>query len=160
MILIADSSALITLSIIKKLEILEKLFGDVFIPQAVFNEITKVNKRESPELKEYCQNRIKTISTNINFNISLGIGESEAIILYKEMEANFFLCDDKKAKKFAKSFNINVIGSLGVLLKAKETGYVTKIKPLVEILKQSNIFIDDKIYRLVLAKAKELDKHS
>jgi len=57
-----------------------------------------------------------TLSTNINFNISLGIGESEAIIL----------CDDKKAKKFAKSFNINVIGSLRVLLKAKEKEYVTK----------------------------------
>jgi len=123
MILVADSSALIALAIVDKLEVLDKLFVEV--------------------------------SSNINFNVTLGKGESEAIILYKELNGDFLLCDDKKAKKFAQNFGITVIGSLGILLKAKERGLITHIKPLLNILKSSKVFIDEKTCSLVLKMANE-----
>ncbi|MEA3456210.1 MAG: DUF3368 domain-containing protein, partial [Campylobacterota bacterium] len=146
MILIADSSALIALSIVDKLDILEKLFGEVYIPKAVYGEISQENKTESHRLSLYCRDRILDISSDINFNISLGLGESEAMVLYKEKNADFLLCDDKKAKKFARNFGMTVIGSLGVLLKAKEAKLIAEVAPLIEILKSSEIFIDDKTY--------------
>jgi len=155
MILIADSSALITLSIVDKLDILEKLFGEVYIPKAVYEETIKKNKQEANRLKDFSQGKIKDISTKINFNISLGKGESEAIILYKEVEADFLLCDDKKAKNFAKSFNINVIGSFGVLLKAKEKGLISEIAPLIDIIKNSDIYLSDSASELILKVAGE-----
>jgi len=65
------------------------------------------------------------------------------------------LCDDKKAKKFARNFGVNVIGSLGILLKAKEKKLVLKLTPLIEKLKTSKIFIDDKTYEIVLKMAGE-----
>ena len=155
MILIADSSALITLSIVDKLDILEKIFGEVYIPKAVYEEIVIRDKQETQKLKLFSQGKIKDITTKINFNISLGKGESEAIILYKEQSADFLLCDDKKAKKFAKSFDINVIGSFGVLLKAKEKGLIKKIAPLLEIIKNSEIYLSDSVIELVLKMAHE-----
>jgi len=155
MILIADSSALVALSIIDKLELLEILFGSVYIPTAVFNEISKKDKPESKRLTEYGMGRVIDVTEQVNFNISLGLGESEAIILYKEKNADFLLCDDKKAKKFAQTFGINTIGSLGILLKAKEKKLIDTISPLLSLLKESNIFIDDKTFALVLKMAGE-----
>ena len=155
MILIADSSALVALSIVNQLDVLEKIFGEVYVPRAVYNEVRQENKEESKKLEEYCKNRVLDISTPFNFNITLGQGESEAIVLYEEKNANFLLCDDKKAKKFAKGFGINVIGSLGILLKAKESNLIDTLSPLIELLRDSSIFIDDKTYELVLKMAGE-----
>ena len=84
MILIADSSAVITLAIVDKLDILQTIFKEVYIPNAVYQEITKTNKKESIKLKDFFQNRVKNIKTKIDFNISLGRGESEAIFLDKD----------------------------------------------------------------------------
>lgn len=156
MILIADSSALIALAIVDQLEILETLFGHVYIPRAVYNEITQDNKEESKKLLTFCRNKVVDINSSVNFNISLGLGESEAIVLYREKDADFLLCDDKKAKKFAQSFGIRVIGSLGILLKAKEQNLVEELTPLIDRLKASRIFIDDKTYELVLKMAGEI----
>lgn len=156
MILIADSSALVALAIVDKLEILDKLFGQVLIPLAVYDEITIENREESKKLLNYSKDRVKDISSKINFNITLGKGESESIILYKEENADFLLCDDKKAKKFAQSFGMNVVGSLGILLKAKDKRLIGEIRPLITILKSSKVFIDDKIYHIVLEMAVEL----
>jgi hypothetical protein len=155
MILIADSSALIALAIVDKLDVLEKLFGEVLIPQAVYEEICKEYKKESHKLKLFSQDRVVTVSSDINFNITLGRGESEAIMLYKEQNADYLLCDDKKAKKFAENFGIQVIGSLGILLKAKEKGYIASIKPIIEILRVSTLFIDEKTFSIVLRMANE-----
>ncbi len=155
MILIADSSALVALSIVNKLDVLEKLFGEVYVPKAVYNEVSQENKAESYKLKSYCKNRVLDIQSSANFNITLGKGESEAIVLYTEQNADFLLCDDKKAKKFAQSFGLKVIGSLGILLKAKEAELISDIAPLIETLRGSRIFIDDKTYDLVLGIAGE-----
>ena len=156
MILIADSSALVALSIVDKLDVLEKLFGEVYVPRAVYEEVSQENKAESYKLKSYCKDRVLDIQASANFNITLGKGESEAIVLYAEQNADFLLCDDKKAKKFAQSFGLKVIGSLGILLKAKEAELVDEIAPLIEILRGSRIFIDEKTYALVLRMAGEL----
>lgn len=155
MILIADSSALVALSIVNQLDVLEKIFGEVYVPRAVYNEVKQENKEESQRLEAYCHNRVLDISSSFNFNITLGQGESEAIVLYEEKHADFLLCDDKKAKKFAQNFGIKVIGSLGILLKAKKEKHIEKITPLIEVLKSSRIFIDDKTYELVLEMANE-----
>jgi len=134
MILIADSSALVALAIVDKLDVLEILFGSVYIPTAVFNEISKKDKPQSKKLTDYCKNRTIDVAPQANFNISLGLGESEAILLYKEKNADFLLCDDKKAK---------------------EKKLINTISPLLTLLKESNIFIDDKTFELVLKMAGE-----
>ncbi len=61
MILIADSSALITLAIVDKLCVLDKLFKDVYIPRAVYNEIVQENKEESIKLKAYRKAHSKNV---------------------------------------------------------------------------------------------------
>jgi predicted nucleic acid-binding protein len=57
-------------------------------------------------------------------------GESESLILYRELNADFLLIDDKKARKIAENFGMNCIGTIGILSKAKNEGIVSELKPL------------------------------
>ncbi len=148
-LIIGDSSALVTLAIADKLDIVEKLFGNLYVPEAVYKELTKIEKPYSSKLKSFLKGRVKNVNLKIE-KLGLGAGELEAIILYKELNADILLIDDARAKKFALLNDIKVIGSLGILIKAKENGYISEIKPLLEKIKKSGIYLTDYIINQVL----------
>ncbi|NWF67235.1 MAG: DUF3368 domain-containing protein [Campylobacterales bacterium] len=158
MILICDSSALIALAICDKLDLLEKLFHKVAIPKAVFYEVTNSNKPEAEKLKLFLKDKICDIDLKsyILSDFTLQIGELEVMALYKNLNADRLLIDDKKAKKVAIANGIKVIGSLGVLLSAKKINLINEIKTSIEMIKSSNIFIDDKTIKIVLELAGEI----
>jgi predicted nucleic acid-binding protein len=62
----------------------------------------------------------------------------------------------KKARKYAQNIDLNIIGSLGLLVKAKEKPIIKSIKPLVKIIAKSNIFLDEKIIAIILKHVNEL----
>ena len=146
---IGDSSALIALSVIDKLELLEQLYENLYVPQAVYDEVTKVGRPQSDKLKQFLQNRVKIVNLNLT-KLGLGLGELEAITLYKELNADVLLIDDNRAKKYAMLNDVRVIGSLGVLIKAKEKGYIKKVKPFLEAIVKSEVYISDKLIVQVL----------
>ncbi len=57
-------------------------------------------------------------------------GESEALILYKEINANFLLIDDKKARNIAESLDIKCIGTIGLLSTAKNKQLIAELRPI------------------------------
>jgi hypothetical protein len=59
-------------------------------------------------------------------------GESESVILYKELKANFLLIDDKKARNIAENLNVECIGTLGILSAAKDKGLISELKSVFE----------------------------
>ena len=152
--IIGDSSALIALATIDKLDLLEKLFNKVYVPEAVFNEVSSNNKPQSLKLKNFLQDKVIKIESNI-LNVGLGQGELEAMALYKQINADFLLIDDLRAKKFAKLNNIYTIGSLGVMILAKEKGYVDSIRDDLKKLKLSSVFISSKLIDKVLKEVRE-----
>ena len=62
----------------------------------------------------------------------MDFGESESVILYQELQADFLLIDDNKARIVAESLDVNCIGSIGLLIKAKQKGLITELKPIFE----------------------------
>jgi hypothetical protein len=147
--IIGDSSALIALGVVDKLELLEKLYKTLFVPQAVYDEVTQIGRPQSDKLRKFLTNRVKVVDLNLT-KVGLGIGELEAITLYKELNADVLLIDDNRAKKYAILNDVRVIGSLGVLIKAKEESYIDKIKPLLEEIMKSEVYISDKLIVKVL----------
>jgi len=147
--IIGDSSALIALAVVDKLELLEKLYDNLFVPQAVYDEVTQVGRPQSDKLKQFLESKVKVVDLNLT-KLGLGLGELEAITLYKELDADVLLIDDNRAKKYAVLNDIKVIGSLGVLIKAKENGYVHKIKPLLNEIMKAGIYISDNLVMQVL----------
>ncbi len=152
--IIGDSSALIALAIIDKLELLDKIFGKVYVPKAVYEELCSNKKAQSQKLEIFLKDRVIDINLTLKY-VGLGQGELEAIALYEEMNAKFLLIDDKRAKNFAKLNNINTIGSLGVLILAKELGFLKSIKSDINKLQKSKIYISPSLIKKVLKRVGE-----
>jgi predicted nucleic acid-binding protein len=160
-IVIADSSALIALSICNVLDLLIPLFGEIKVPVAVFEEVCIENKPEFEVLKNFLEDKVSVTSINISTiekSKGLGLGELEAIALYKDLQADLLLIDDARAKKVAYTNNLEVMGSLGVLLLAKQQGLIDHIYPLLKRLKYSDIFISHSLLDQVLVMAGENGK--
>lgn len=85
----------------------------------------------------------------------IDIGETECILLYKELQANYLLIDDKKAREVAQWNDIKCIGTLTVLYKAKEKGYLTQLRDLFLKLLEHKRFYSKLIMNFFLEQANE-----
>jgi hypothetical protein len=148
-VIIGDSSALVALAVVNQLELLEKLYDKLYIPQAVFDEVTQIGKPQSNKLRQFLQSRVKRVDLTLT-QLGLGLGELEAITLYKKLDADVLLIDDNRAKKYASLNGVKVIGSLGVLIKAKEKGYIEMVKPFLDEIQKSEVYISKKLIEKVL----------
>lgn len=82
-------------------------------------------------------------------------GESESVILYKELNADFLLIDDKKARNIAENFGINCIGTLGILSVAKSKGIIDELRPIFIKFTENNRYYSLKLLNILLDKHKE-----
>ena len=134
MIVIADTSSIISLALIDKLNLLT-IFGEVYIPYAVWDELNNERFIEnSIAIKNFFKNKVKKISSYNNLLLIMDYGESEGIYLYKELNADYLIIDDKKSRAIAEELNINCIGTIGILIRAKQKGLIKKLRPIFEIL--------------------------
>jgi len=158
MIVIADSSALVALSICQVLPQIETLFGNLYVPDSVYKEVTITGKPEAEALKTFLETRVKSINLDnytIRHTTNLGKGEIEAIALTMDLSAELLIIDDAKAKKAAYANGLEVMGSIGVLLLAKDQKLITEIKPLLTLLDASDIHLSSRIIDKALELAGE-----
>ena len=140
-LVIADSGPIISLALIGKLELLNSLFDDILIPQAVWNEISADDTKPFYNLTyDFFKGKVRQIKGFNDLTFTMDYGESESVILYRELQADFLLIDDKKARNIAENMGINCIGTLGVLSIANDKGLVDNLKPIFEA------FIKNKLY--------------
>ena len=157
MILVADASALVALSACDSLTLLETLFGQVWVPEAVFNEVAVADKPQAARLRHYLQNKVRAVDMQhfVFLDAFADAGETAAMLLYKEMAADYLLIDDKRGRKVAKINHIRTIGSLGVLLQAKRAGLIPAVAPLLRQIAASPVFIGAGLLQTVLDLAGE-----
>ena len=137
--IVSDTSPVISLVSIDRLDILEKLFKKIIIPRAVWNEFTAFeNEVETDKLKRFFSERVADISQTNNLLPIMDLGESEAIILYNEIKADFLIIDDLKARQIAEELGVNCVGTLGILFKAKEKGLIKELRTLFIKLIENN----------------------
>lgn len=155
-LVIADSGPIFSLALIDKLDILNSLFDEVKIPQAVWEEITfDSSKADYQTIFSFFKNRIQRIKGFNELIIIMDSGESESVMLYKEMQADFLLIDDKKARNIAENFGVNCIGVIGLLAVAKDRGVIKKLKPLFETFLRNKRFYSLELLNAILIKAGE-----
>lgn len=155
-IIIADTGALITLIHLGHLALIEKIFGDFYIAKAVWNEL---NDYDNPEFDfsvlETLKPRVKEIKSKNHLSVIMDYGESESVILYEELGADFLLIEDNKARQIAESLNINCIGTLGILIKARQEGLLKELRPMFEKMLNSGRFFSKKLLNDILIKLGE-----
>ncbi len=156
MIVVSDTSAISNLILIDKLSLLKEVFGEVIIPNKVYSEIIALESLNInlTEFKSSIFIFTKKISDIELFNkliLNLDDGESEAIVLAKELNADFLLIDEVKGRKVARDFNLKIIGLIGVLLKAKEMKLIPNIKNILDELKiNAGFWISEDLYFEIL----------
>lgn len=157
MILVADASALIALATCDGLYWLDQLFGEVLVPETVFQEVATSSKPQSKRLHAYLQGKVRNVDMSgyVYLDAYADAGETQAMLLYKAVGADYLLIDDKRGRKVAQINQINTVGSLGVLLQAKRSGLITQVKPSLDLIAQSPIYIAPSLINAVLAMAGE-----
>lgn len=161
MIVVSDTTPLIGLASIGRLELLQELFEEVYIPQAVFDE-TVTHGREESKAKQAVTNsswiHVVEVKDRLAVNVLLDemdLGEVETIVLASEMNADWVLMDEKKGRRKLAQLNIPKIGTLGILLKAKQVGLISLLKPEIEDLQKSGFSISSLVVEQILEMADE-----
>jgi len=161
MIVVSDTTPLIGLSFIGRLELLRELFDDVYIPQAVFDETVTSGHEEGRAKREVANAdwiHVVEVKDRLAVNILLDemdLGEIETIVLASELNANWVLMDEKKGRRKLSQLNIPKIGTVGILLKAKQLGLVSNLKVELESLQKSGFSISQLVIEEVLKMAGE-----
>ena len=155
MIIVSDTTPIISLMKIEQLELLEKLFRSVKIPVAVYQELTTNQKFKQEAELINSKTFIDVIEVEDTKSVSilqratgLDKGESEAIVLAEEIKADLLLMDERKGRFIAKQMGNKITGTLGVIINAYEENLITSEVALrcFEQLKKSGIRISDALY--------------
>ena len=161
MIVVSDATPIISLAKLDLLYVLGLLYNDVFLPQAVFDEVCRNPKyiAEAKAIQKPAFIKVRAVDNEQSvkglMDAGLDLGECEAIVLAGTLPESLLLMDERKGRQVAFSMGIRIIGTLGMLLQAKELGYVSQIKPLLDILLSENIRISESLYRSILEQANE-----
>ncbi|MDR0963923.1 MAG: DUF3368 domain-containing protein [Clostridium sp.] len=154
-LVVSNSTPIIVLSNINKLDILQKLYGVVHIPYAVMQEVSvKANHfmQDNPWLRmDYVKDKLAQDA----FSVSLHSGEVEAILLTRQLEADLLILDDGLARKYAKRLNILITGTIGVILQAKNRGIISSVKPVLSNLIDSGFYLSEQVLGEILTIANE-----
>ena len=155
---VSNTTPIISLLKVGKLEILKELYQELFIPYEVYLEIEAgKNKEYYTDLTKVEWIRVVKIQSekSLLFFLDLDKGEAEAIVLANEINADLIILDETLGRFHAKHVGLNVTETIGVLLKAKETGIIDKIKPVLYELLLKGIWLSEKLIKQTLAKASE-----
>jgi predicted nucleic acid-binding protein len=157
MIVVADSGPIRYLVLIGNIHVLFPLFGRVLIPEAVRSELTQPRTPET--VREWIASppawiEVRTVeSTPAGMLARLGMGEREAILLAREVTADFLLIDDARGRFLAESQHLRTVGTLGVLHLAAGGGWID-FQSSFEKLMTTNFRISPELRSQILAELK------
>lgn len=162
MIVVSDTSPLLSLIYIDQLHLLPLLFKEVVIPEQVDKELqgSKLSAEQKQNLRLLTWLSVitpaNTTAVKNLITTNLHLPEAQAIILAKELHADFILIDEQQGRAIAKTQGLTIVGVLGILLQAKQQNYITSIKELMDILIQKTGFwISPTLYEQLLKLANE-----
>ena len=155
-LIIADTGALISLGLVEHIDLIEKVFGDFCIAHAVWEELQGYKNPEfDRKLLSQFENRVVKIKSRNHLSAIMDYGESESIILYEELGADYLLIDDSKARIIAESLEVNCIGSIGLLIRAKQKGLVNDLKSIFEKWIENERYFSKKLLNKILIETGE-----
>lgn len=160
MIVVSDTSPIRTLTHLSLMDLLRELFGEILIPPAVQAELsTPPGGLVTVEVSQWDFIRVESPTDQEqvdDFAARLDPGESEALALALERRADAVLIDERIGRAEAQRVGLAVIGTLGILVRAKERDLVDCVKPFVDQLQNElGFFISDSLRTEILRLAGE-----
>ena len=150
---VMNASPIILLNKINRLDLLNRLFDSVLIPEAVVQEINAVIALDEPTILSkisYECIKVTNRAAVISMLGRLHLGEVEVMVGALEQGVKTVVLDDFLARNKAKQLGLYVTGTLGIIIKAKNSNLITDIAFEIEALKTAGIYISDDIIHQIL----------
>lgn len=155
MIVVSDTTPMISLLKINHLDLLKDLFGEVQIPKGVFAELTGNPRFQNEAEIIQSSDFIKVVRdiddryvSLLRRSTGLDLGESEAIFLSDDGKADMLLIDEVRGRDVAVRMGIRIMGTIGILGLAYEDSLLSKeeIKNAIDILRDSGRHISERLF--------------
>lgn len=164
MLVVSNTSPVLNLAIIGRLDLLQLQFDKVWLPQAVTDELRieedlpgSVAVRAARQAGWLLTERVRDQVRVAILRRDLDGGEAEAIALALQKHADWLLLDERDARRVAKSLGLKVTGVLGILLKARLAGQLPSLRGAMDQLRDLADFrIGAALYTELLQAAKEI----
>ena len=146
---VVNSTPIISLYDIGKLDILSKMYTTVYIPHGVYEEVCidgDINKSVLLSFTNFSIQHITNENAKKYFKTALHKGEVEVMILADELDTDICIIDDRLAREYAKYLGLTVTGTLGLLMKSKERGILDLVTPCMDLMIQNDIYIGKFLY--------------
>ena len=145
-IIISDTSCLIALSKIDKLDLLKGLFNEVIITSDVFQEF-------GSKLPDWIIiTDVKDKQKQIEIEVQLDKGEASSIALALEIENTTLIIDEIKGRRIAHSLNIDIIGTIGIIILAHKKGLISDLTSLILRLVNKGFRLSDALINKIIDK--------
>ena len=155
---VINASPLILLGKLGRIDLLEQLAKQILVPQAVLHEVASGGTADAGmgDTLVWAQNRvIEDILVPISISgWDLGAGESQ-VLAHCLLGRYRAVLDDGEARAAAKVHSVPLVGSLGVILRARKAGLISAARPLVEQLVESGSSLSPELIRQALLKVDE-----
>lgn len=161
MIVVSNTTPLIGLASIGRFDLLKELFGEISIAQAVYDEAVVAGREVGGAKREVSSaGWVKTIAISDRLAVEvlldeLDRGEAETIVLASELGADWVLMDERKGRRKLSQMGLQKIGTVGILLKAKQVGLIAVLYPELDMLRKRGFSISQSVVDAVLRQAHE-----
>jgi len=161
MIVVSNTTPLIGLASIQRFDLLRRIFGELIIAQAVYDEAVVAGREIGGAKREVlAADWIKTVHVKDRLAVEvlldeLDLGEAETIVLARELAADWVLMDEKKGRRKLTQLGLHKIGTVGILLKAKQVGLITELRPELDLLRERGFGVSQSVVDAVLRQANE-----
>jgi uncharacterized protein len=157
---VVDTSPLIFLAKLDRLDLLRKSASEVLIPEAVLREVKEQpdegSRRIEKAVESWLQVRlVEDLRVVEVLRADLDWGEAEVIALALQTQAERVVMDDLDGRRKARRLQVNLVGTLGVLLAAQKRGEIPSLREEVERLRQQGFRVGEGLLQAVLREAGE-----
>lgn len=153
--IISNATPLIAFARIGQLHLLKEIVGELTIPPAVYRELVEYPSDQpgaiNLEQEFWIQTKALESEEQVRLLLpSLDRGEADVIALALELHPQLVLIDELTGRNVARSLNLNISGSVGILIQAKQQNKIVAVRPLLEHMLQQGIYFSSAFVRAVL----------
>lgn len=156
-LVVSDTSPLLNLALIDRLDLVREQFSSVTVPRQVWNEL--VAGEEGVDALRSSRDAggidIVTVAEDtlfVEFRRELDVGEAAALAYAIDSDADLVLLDEREARRTARRHDLPMTGAIGILLRAARDGQI-ELRQELDALRAAGFWISDDLYHEVLERA-------
>ena len=165
---VSNTSPLLNLAIIDRLSLLQRQFGEIYLPPAVLTELRVKESLPGSKLLQQALEAGWLMVEEVENRVLVALlrreldkGEAEAITLALQLGASWLLLDEREGRRIARTLGLKITGILGVVMRGWREGEVSSVREVMEELRTlANFRIASALERQILQETGELEEEN